>query len=729
MPGMDVVEDIFTPISTGVPLFDVYTNHPVRPKSLKVSDKTPLQTNKFYANLFLGSQSQGVWLHPYSVWWSRGDSGVLRSWGLSVSHVDRNQKAYGPDPSSDPAQYYINPIGIQSMTFSAAEFTPALSYMSLDSPTQFSVNFRLHLGPGDHGRRITFPLLQGCGFITGIYADLTPQFESAVFFRKVRQEKHATPGVGKWRILLEDGKTWLLYAHSFDGQGFTLKISNNSRIQASNRFTGAIQLAKVPEETPQLEAVIDACTGGWPTAMAIAGSVDGSIGTYSFNYVREGSSSAPLLMYALPHHIQSFDRHTASRVQSRLGLQSTTKGFMTAVVSDRWVMSETDLPSALGFSPTSATFDPGSGGLSESAKEIIRRAAIEESMQDASQQSDLDSMYFSGKAVDKFACLVWAAWDALQDRELAGALLEKVREALARFVENRQQYPLAYDGIWKGLVTTAIYKTRDLMSDFGNGCYNDHHFHYGYFVHAAAVVARLDKELHNTTTWLDLHRDFVNNLVRDAANPSEQDVHFPVSRAFDWFHGHSWAKGLFESADGKDQESTSEDAYFSYALKLWGSVAGDKATEARGSLMLAIQRRVFQNYFLMENSNVNQPPRFIKNKVTGILFENKCDHATYFGSETHFIQGIHMIPISPVSPYIRSGKFVQEEWSRHFSGGRVDKVEGGWRGILYANYALVDPQRAWEFFASHNFKTEWLDQGASRTWYLLLASAWGNGNI
>ena len=97
------------------------------------------------------------------------------------------------------------------------------------------------------------------------------------------------------------------------------------------------------------------------------------------------------------------------------------------------------------------------------------------------------------------------------------------------------------------------------------------------------------------------------------------DQYFPFSRAFDWFHGHSWAKGLFESADGKDQESTSEDAYFSYSLKLWGIVAGDMALEGRGSLMLAIQRRVFRNYFLMDRDNRNQPENFIGNRVTGIV--------------------------------------------------------------------------------------------------------------
>ena len=92
-------------------------------------------------------------------------------------------------------------------------------------------------------------------------------------------------------------------------------------------------------------------------------------------------------------------------------------------------------------------------------------------------------------------------------------------------------------------------------------------------------------------------------LVRDFSNSVSTDVNFPFSRSFDWYHGHSWAKGVFESADGKDQESTSEDAFTSYAVKMWGSVSGDRNMEARGNLMLAIQASSFKNYFLMESDN------------------------------------------------------------------------------------------------------------------------------
>jgi len=49
-------------------------------------------------------------------------------------------------------------------------------------------------------------------------------------------------------------------------------------------------------------------------------------------------------------------------------------------------------------------------------------------------------------------------------------------------------------------------------------------------------------------------------------------------------------------------------------------------------------------------------------------------------------------------------------------------VVGGWKGILFANYAIIDPVAAWNFFVSTTFDESWLDGGASRTWYLAFAA-------
>ena len=175
---------------------------------------------------------------------------------------------------------------------------------------------------------------------------------------------------------------------------------------------------------------------------------------------------------------------------------------------------------------------------------------------------------------------------------------------------------------------------------------------FGYINNSLQLFISLDADWLCTRSldpdWLHqgTNKAWVNSLLRDYANPVGDHM-FPFSRNFDWYHGHSWAHGLYESADGKDQESSSEDAFSSYTIKMWGCTVGDASIEARGNLMLAIQARSFQNYYLLEIGNSVEPQPFIGNKAIGILFENKMDHTTYFGTNTEYIEGIHMIPLNP----------------------------------------------------------------------------------
>lgn len=129
------------------------------------------------------------------------------------------------------------------------------------------------------------------------------------------------------------------------------------------------------------------------------------------------------------------------------------------------------------------------------------------------------------------------------------------------------------------------------------------------------------------------------------------------------------------------------------------------------------------------------------------MFENKADHTTYFGTNLEYIQGfvsitlpflcacnvtkltrihsIHMLPLFPASPYVRSEKFVDEEWQAMFAENATapaSRVEGGWKGVLYANDAIRDARESWNFFAQPNFNSSWLDNGASLTWSLAFAA-------
>ncbi|KAG9674372.1 endo-1,3-beta-glucanase, partial [Aureobasidium melanogenum] len=576
----------------------------------------------------------------------------------------------------------------------------------MDSLDAFSANVNLLPHPGA-APAITFPLIQGMGFVTAVYSSSTPRIESEISFTTVTYVGRMPSGsTYKYQAKLADGTSWNIYVTTsqpgYPVNSFTL--ANVRVLQGAPKFQGLIQIAKVP--FANAESVYDEAAGAYPVSATVAGSVAGTTGTYTLTWTKQGVANRTLLMFALPHHMQSL----TSGIMTNVKLQTTTKGMATGIVGNSWTLIERALPIGMGFAP----FSP-SGSISKvsaAAVKLINKAGEGELSQDMKKQSDLNSMYYSGKALAKFAAIVYAVHDIGNDATLSISGLQKLKTAFDTFVRNEQILPLVYESSWGGAVSSGTYQTGDSGLDFGNTYYNDHHFHYGYFVYAAAVIGYLDPSWLNQGT----NKAWVNMLVRDYSNSVTTDAYFPFSRSFDWYHGHCWARGLFESGDGKDEESSSEDNLSVYAIKMWGRTIGDKAMEARGNLMLAIEARSMQNYFLYTSDNKVQPPEFIGNKVSGV---------TYFGSNPEYIHGIHMIPAGfPFSAYVRTQKFVTEEWNAFFSNGRAN-VDGGWRGILYANLATIQPAASYAFFSDPKFNPAYLDGGASLTWYLTYSAAMG----
>lgn len=220
----------------------------------------------------------------------------------------------------------------------------------------------------------------------------------------------------------------------------------------------------------------------------------------------------------------------------------------------------------------------------------------------------------------------------------------------------------------------------------------------------------------------------VNTLIRDWANPSTKDPYFPFSRAYDFYHGHSWARGVLESENGKDQESSAEDAFSTYAIKMWGRTIGDPVMEARGNLQLAITARSLQSYYLYDSENTVQPPEVIGVKAAGILFDRFINHTTYFGDQVSFIQGIHMLPINPSSAYTRKAEFVREEWDYYFAGNKSGSLTGdGFVGHVYVNLAIADVEGAEESFSfmSNQMVNGSAVDGMSLSWNLAYTAALG----
>jgi endo-1,3(4)-beta-glucanase len=383
--------NIFQPVETDAPpsVIGSRADHPVPRLGIKPQN-SPIGTNKFYANFFLGSQTAASWTHPYSVSWSKG-GGSSRSWGMSIQHIDANQKVFGPDPSANPVQYFINPIGIQSLVLSACELG-ASTTLSMDSITAFSANVNLLPNPSA-APAITFPLVQGMGFVTGIYNGGTPILQTGVFFRSIaKATTNPKSGITKYTVLLEDGKTWLLYAYSLDGKGLSFTVVNNSLAQATSNFNGIIQIAKNPGGAA--ESLYDAACGVYSTTANLSGGVNGATGSYTLSFAKAGITDATLMMFALPHHVESFSQITRSALTT-VQLNTTTKGLATAVLADSWTLVES-LPTGMGFAPWSPSLGPRK---SYSAAEVaaIHSVAASEVSQNMNQQTNLNSMYFSGK--------------------------------------------------------------------------------------------------------------------------------------------------------------------------------------------------------------------------------------------------------------------------------------------------------------------------------------------
>ncbi|KAF2479242.1 glycosyl hydrolase family 81-domain-containing protein [Neohortaea acidophila] len=718
------VNDIFQPIATNAPPPQISSrsDHPV-PRLGIVPQQQKLETNKFYGNFYLGDQSAGTWTHPYSIAWSKG-AGETNSWGMAVSHTERDQLATAPATSVDAGEwaYFVNPVGIQSLVLSATELGNGTT-LTTDTLEAFSVNVNL-IADGDPSPTITFPLVQGMAFVTGVYNDATPLLQSGLGIQSVTYTGSVLNGTTfKYTALLANGFTWLIYvtpsSSGYQENSFTL-ISPVA-IQGASGFSGFIQVAKLPANTSDAEAVYDGSAGAYATAVNISGSVEDTTGTFSLSWTKAGTTSQPLLIFALPHHISSFASDTSAGVTD-VQLVTATKGYSTAVCGDRWTLLEPDLPITMSFAPWS----PSLGSvdtLPAAAITAINQAGAVELAEDIAQQTNTGSMYYDGKALAKFAAIVYVLHELADNDTLALTGLVELQTAFELHVNNNQTYPLVYDTCRGGAVSISTYLNGNSGDDFGNTYYNDHHFHYGYFLYAAAVVGYINP------SWLQegTNKAWVDMLARDYANSITDDSYFPFSRMFDWYNGHSWAEGLFESADGKNEESSSEDTMASYGVKMWGFVAGDTNMEARGNLMLAIQARSLSDYFLYLDTNAVEPAQFTGNKVSGILFENKIDHTTYFGNEVAYIEGIHMLPLMPMSTLIRSPTFVQQEWTAYELGAVAPTLQSGWRGILMANLAIVDAGASWEFFsnATGEFGLGLLDGGASWTWYLAWSAALG----
>ena len=235
--------------------------------------------------------------------------------------------------------------------------------------------------------------------------------------------------------------------------------------------------------------------------------------------------------------------------------------------------------------------------------------------------------------------------DQLGDRAARGTLLRRLTAALDRWTEprgcaGRDSQCFVYDPKLRTVI--------GLKPSFGSDQANDHHFHYGYFLYAAGVVAELAPD--RARRWAPV----LDLLAADlAARPSGTASTFPTSRVFDPYFSHSWASGFAPFADGNNQESSSEAITAWTGLSLWAAARRDTGLAQQAAWLLSAETASALAYWV--NPDLSSPGLAgYAHPMASINWGGKRDFATWFSAEPSAVVGIQLIPMSPGSTYLRS---------------------------------------------------------------------------
>ncbi len=622
----NVVSD--APLSMLEPAFQSAT-HALKPHAVFGGHAAPLPTDAFWENMVLGAGDFLTNTFPYHV--------MAQAAGLALSRPEMLTV-------SDRYVFESAPVAV---VLGAAEGFSAHIVSGWDA---LSVTLKYTTAAGS----MSSPVVYGMAYATGLYEGLTPKISLPVGLGMVNGMASGGARGTRFELSLKNGQKWIAYT----SQPVSVSWTNNA-LTFSAPLKGSVRVALQTAKVPA--ALLDAHAAAIPIGGALQLSASGDTGVVEFAWKKQGTGE--ILAFALPHHMD----HLASPNVVTDGFISV-RGQIRGVSGDRWQLQ-------YALSPASRAaprpVDP------------TRKAAVVAALNDEKgAQPNAGDSYTFGKQVGRAAELLLIA-EALDEKASADQLRGAIESSLGTWLDGKGMDALRYDETYGGVVTSKGIGASG--NDYGNGWYNDHHFHYGYFIYAAGAVAKGDP------AWAAKYKEPVLSLIRDIANPSVSDPYFTQYRMFDWFDGHGWAAGLFPFQDGRDQESSSESFNAWAGIALYGDAIGDKNISKLGRIMRATEAASVQRYYHIRKNSDIYPQPFASGMVTGVLWSDKAEFATFFSGGAAQVIGIQLLPMTIASEELIDGAWVTDAWPAMQAAGGGDS----WGGLMTMAHAIVDKAGAW----------------------------------
>ncbi|KAI3909116.1 hypothetical protein MKW92_044811 [Papaver armeniacum] len=451
---------------------------------------------------------------------------------------------------------------------------------------------------------------------------------------------------------LDNGHTWLFYSST------RINLMQSGRRLTSDELCGVVRLAILPD--PRLETILDRL----------------------ILYKWETKGTGNLLILAHPLHFQLLSSDECNvEVLDEL-IYESMDGNLTGVVGDSWVLKTNHIP---------VSWHSIRGVDNEAIPELVY-ALITDVEGLNSKATTTDSSYFYGKLIAIAVRL------ALIAEEIC--LLHVIPEVVEFLKDSTEPW---LDGKFDG--NGFLFEPK--WEDFGFGVYNNHHYYLGHFLYAIAVLARFD------LAWGEKYRPQAYSLMEDFMNFNTKiNPHYLRLRNFDLWKLHSWAGGLNEFADRRNQQSTSEAVNAYYSAALLSLSYGDMEFVAISSTIAAMEIQAAQTWWhVKEGSGRQYEHEFSKqNRVVGVLWANKRDIGLWFTPPNwrECRVEIQVLPLSPITENLFSDLvFVRELVKWVFAALETEN----WKRFAYALEGLYNKESALQKMRS----LEKYDEGNSRT--------------
>lgn len=392
--------------------------------------------------------------------------------------------------------------------------------------------------------------------------------------------------------------------------------------------------------------------------------------------VKEGKYDK-VAMGLLPHHWSNIKTDTPDYID-QLNFQ-TVRGELRIALTNSFTTS-LQFHGILPYLPLSEN-------ISEFSKDELRR--LVDAVCNDSGFSDWTDSYNDGQLLNRLVQTAEAAYSAGDNEgfEKAYSLVKSQLERWLTYSQGDIDFMFYYHRPWNTMIGYPAGHGQDTNI-------NDHNFHWGYFIRAAAMIARHDRK------WADDWGEMINLLVRDVASSDRNDDMFPYLRSFSPYAGHCWANGTASLGLGNDQESTSEAMQFNTALILWGDVTGNRKIRDLGVWLYATELSAIEEYWF-DVAGRNLDPG-LGAALASRVFGNGYDKENFWGGGIAGSYGIQIYPVHAGSFYlVNHPDYADKLWNAMASETGIlanDDNPNIWYDTWIRFVAMIDCDKAMKMY-------------------------------